>query len=178
VPAAREENASALFAYLRHHNSLQPSVAEALVPFAERLRIFGPGLSAEATAALARRGAQVETAPPPLVSALASVRLFIHLGGLNAAGESIAAGVPQLVLSVDIEKDLIGQAIERAGIGRLIKIHDPAAKVSPEFIADMVQEDALAARAAELGASHRELLRQSDALGKFERECLELMGRS
>jgi UDP:flavonoid glycosyltransferase YjiC (YdhE family) len=178
APAAREENAGTVFAYLRQHSSLQPSVAEALVPFAERLRIFGPGVSAEAIAALARRGAQVETAPPPLASALASVRLFIHLGGLNAACEAIAAGVPQLVLSVDIEKDLIGQAIEQAAIGRLIKIHDPAAKVSPEFIAGMVQDDGLAARAAEVGASHRELLRQSDALGKFERECRELMGRS
>jgi UDP:flavonoid glycosyltransferase YjiC (YdhE family) len=153
-------------------------VAAALVPFAERLRIFGPGLSAEATAVLARHGAQVEAAPPPLVSALASIRLFIHLGGLNAACEAIAAGVPQLVLSVDIEKDLIGQAIERAGIGRLIKIHDPAAKVSPEFIARMVQDNGLAARAVELGGSHRELLRQSDALGKFERDCLQLLGRS
>jgi len=178
APAPREENARTIFTYLRQHSKLQPSVAEALLPFAERLRLFGSGVSGEAAAALARHGAQVEVAPPPLVSALASARLFIHLGGLNAASEAIAAGVPQLVLSVDIEKDLIGQAIEQAGIGRLIKIHDPAARVLPEFIASMAQDDGLAARAAELGASHRELLRQSDALGKFERECLELIGRS
>jgi hypothetical protein len=69
------------------------------------------------------------------------------------------------VLSVDIEKDLNGQAIERAGIGRLVKIHDPAANVSTELIASMLQDDGLAARAAELGATHRALLRQSDPLG-------------
>lgn len=178
APEARERDARTIFAYLRRHGKLRPSVAEALVPFAERLRIFGPGLSAEAAAALARHGAQVEATPPPLVTALAPVRLFIHLGGPNAAAEAVAAGVPQLVLSVDIEKDLNGQAIERAGIGRLVKIHDPAANVSTELIASMLQDDGLAARAAELGATHRALLRQSDPLGKFERDCLELIGRS
>ena len=50
--------------------------------------------------------------------------------------------------------------------------------MASRLVANMAQDEGLAAWAAALGASHRELLRQSDALSKLERDCLELMGRS
>jgi len=175
-PAAREPDARTIFAYLRQQGNLRPAAVEALLPFADRLRVFGSGVTAEQAAELVRRGAQIESAPPPLASALASARLFVHLGGTSAAGEAIAAGVPQLVLSVDIEKDLNGRALEQAGIGRLIKIYDPAAELSSELIESMVQDERMAAQAAELGECHRTLLQQRDPLSRVEYECLNLMG--
>jgi hypothetical protein len=179
IPAVRQPNARTIFAYLRHHSHLRPPAVEALFPFARRLRVFGSGISAAQAAALARSGAQIETSPPPLASALASACLFVHLGGTGAAAEAIAAGVPQLALSVDIEKDLNGQAFERAGIGRLIKIHDPAVKLSySALVESMVQDDSMALRAAVLGEYHRKLLMQGDPLLKFEDRCLKLMGQS
>jgi hypothetical protein len=177
APTAREPDARTIFTYLRHDRHLGKPVVEALLPLADRLRVFGPGISAAQVVELARCGARIETSPPPLAAALAAARLFVHLGGTVAATEAIAAGVPQLVLSVDIEKDLNGQALEQAGIGRLIKIHDPAAKLSSKLVESMAQDDGMALRAAELGDYHRNLLLHSDPLAKFEYDCLRLMGQ-
>lgn len=177
MPTAREPNAHTIFAYLRHHRHLGPFVVEALLPFAKRVRVFGPGISKAQLIDLAQRGAQIDSSPPLLGSVLASTCLFTHLGGTVAACEAIAAGVPQLVLSVDIEKDLNGRAIEQAGIGRLIKIHDPAAELPAELIQLMLDDDRMSARAAGLGSRHRSELLRKDPLGKFERECLKLIGR-
>jgi hypothetical protein len=178
IPTARQPDAESIFAYLRHDRHLGPSVVEVLLPFAKRLRIFAPGLSEGQLAELARRGAKVESSPPPLASVLPSACLLIHLGGTNAACEAIAAGVPQLVLSTDIEKDLNGRAIEQAGIGRLIKIHDPAATLSSDLIQHMMDDDRMAERSAGLGYRHRQQLLENDPLGRFEHECLKLMGRA
>lgn len=177
MPTARQSSADTIFAYLRHHRHLGPAALEALLPFAKRLRIFAPGISEGQLAGLAIRGAKIESSPPPLASVLASTCLLVHLGGANAACEAIAAGVPQLVLSVDIEKELNGRAIEQAGIGRLIKIHDSAAKLSSDLIQSMIDDDRMAVRTAGFGYQHRRQLLQSDPLGRFERECLKLIGR-
>lgn len=177
MPTARQPNADTIFAYLRHDRHLGSSVVETLLPIANRLRIFGPGIPEGQLAELAQRGAKVELSPPPLAAVLASACLLIHLGGTNAACEAIAAGVPQLVLSPDIEKDLNGRAIEQAGIGRLIKIHDPAAKLSSDLIQSMLDDDRMAERSAGLGYPHRRQLLESDTLGRLERECLKLIGQ-
>lgn len=175
VPAARKQDARLIFVYLRGHFNLGPGVVAALTPFAGRLRIFGPGLDAAHAAALARAGARLEKDPPPLAAALSAARLFVHLGGTGAANEAIATGVPQLVLGVDIEKAINGQALEHAGIGRVIRVNDPATKIPAEIVDFMMRDDRIASRAAEVGEGHRALLRRSDPLSRFEHKCLELL---
>ncbi len=174
VPAARQPDARTIFVYLSSNRNVRAEVFDALHPFADRVRLFGPEVGTEQATELSRRGSRIEISPPPLASALADARLFVHLGGNGAAAEALAAGVPQLVLSTDNEKDLNGQALEWAGVGRLLRIHDPATKISPDIIEAMVEDEISAARAAKLGESHRTLLTLNDPVSKFEHECLRL----
>ena len=175
APLARREDAATIFAYLRKDANLRGDVADALRPFASRLHAFGAAISGAQAADLTRRGARIDVSPPPLARALAASRLFVHLGGTTSATEALAAGVPQLVLSVNVEKDLNGEALERAGTGKLMRMYDPGTTLAPDHIEAMLQDEESAARAAALGASHREFLSGRDALGKFEQDCLRLL---
>jgi UDP:flavonoid glycosyltransferase YjiC (YdhE family) len=132
-------------------------------------------LSATQIGQLAKAGATVEASPLRLETALAAARLLVHLGGLGVASAALAAGVPQLVLSVDIEKELYGRALESAGVGRLVRIEDPAATIPPELIEDLVHDDQLAARATVLGERCRRSMVDLDPLTKFASQSLKLL---
>lgn len=174
APRARREDAETILAYLNSRLNARPEVLEALRPLAPRLRVFAPGMSAADRDSLARAGARVETRPMPLAEALAESRLVVHAGGNGVAAQALATGAPQLVLSLDIEKDLTGAALERAGVGTLVKLYDPAAQVSSAAVAAMASDADLAARAADLGRWHRQAFPR-DSLSTFESACLRLV---
>ena len=175
APIARRNDAGAILAYFSTGLDARPEVVAALCPLASRLRVFAPGFSIASRETLGRAGARVEIRPMPLAEALAESRLVIHSGSAGIAAQALAAGVPQLVLSVDIEKELTGGALERAGAGKLVKFHDPTACVSSEMVAALASDAESAARAADLGRSHREALRAHDPLSPFESACRRLL---
>ena len=115
-------------------------------------------------------------AEAPLRDVLASARLVVHSGGSGVAAEALAAGVPQIVLSNQIEQTLNGQALRRAGVGALIETYDPSNRVSPDLIAAFCADETLAARAAEVGRWHREYLKEKDVALECERASLALLG--
>lgn len=176
LPIARRNDAEIILAYFSTELDARPKIVDALRPLASRLRVFAPGLSMASQEALARTGARIETKPILLAEALASSRIVIHVGGNGVAAQALAAGVPQLVLSLDIEKDLTGRALELAGAGKLVKLYDPAARVSSEMVTAFASDAVSAARAADLGLSHRQSLLGHDPLSNFENACLRLMG--
>ena len=73
-PIARQPNAHTIFVYLRQHRHLRPAVVEPLLPFAKRLRVFGPGIAEGQFADLAQRGAKVR-----VLATSARVRIGIRL---------------------------------------------------------------------------------------------------
>ena len=79
----------------------------------------------------------------------------MHLGGHNVASEALAAGVPQLVLSVDIEKHLTGAALEKAGVARWIEGHHPEPQIALDLISQLCSDHSLARRAELVGREHR-----------------------
>lgn len=175
IPQPRRPDAKTIFVYVADNKPLRPDIVAALLPLGARLRVFAPGLSAGQIGALAKAGAAIEDHPLRLEHELATMGLSIHIGGLGVACSALAAGVPQLVLSIDIEKDLYGLALERAGVGRLIKIHDPAATISTALIEDLASDGQLGSRAMAVGEDHRRLLRGFDPLTTFEGQCLKLL---
>jgi hypothetical protein len=174
-PMQRSDQASSVLAYLSSGYEPHPSIFEALTPFATNLRIYAPRLPAAQVEHLRRTGAQIDAEPLPLTDALSSSRLLIHSGGSGVAAEGLAAGVPQLVLSAQVEQDLNGEALQRAGVARLVRTYEPGASISPELIKTLMTDDALAARSAELGKWHRNYLQTTDALLKCERTCRHLL---
>jgi UDP:flavonoid glycosyltransferase YjiC (YdhE family) len=107
---------------------------------------------------------------------MASARLAIHFGGSGLASEALAAGVPQLVLSMQVEQDLTGAALQSAGVGRLVRAYDPASKIPAGTVDELLQDTGMAERAAEAGRQHREWLGGRDVLASFESRSRELLG--
>ena len=175
IPLPREAGSHTIFGYFASGWSPRADLIDALMPFGRRLRVFGPGLSPAQSSMLSNAGVLIETRPLPLSQNLARMSLLIHSGNAGLAAEALAAGVPQLALSVDIEKDLTGQALADAGVGRLIKMHDPSAMISTRMIEELAVDAKLALRASELGASHRDMLQALQPLAKFESDCLKLL---
>ena len=90
--------------------------------------------------------------PQPIAGVLARSRLVVHRGGHGLAAEALAAGVPQLVLADHIEHDLYGEAIERAGVARLVKTYLPGTRLESDAIQSLIDDDAMAARADAIGS--------------------------
>jgi hypothetical protein len=172
-PLARRPDAATIFAYLST-SGLRDDVVAALLPLGAQLRLVGPGLSSAQIAAFREAGASIPPNLPNLGEELASARLAVHLGSGATAASAIAAGVPQLVLSLDVEKDLTGSALERAGLGRWLRIYDPSVRLTTETVVALAEDGALAARAGAVGMLHRRML-AADPLAAFVRECLELL---
>lgn len=174
LPEPRRDDAAEILVYIST-DPRRPGLLQALTPLAARTRIFAPGLPAAERDRLACCGLRIEEKPFRLSEELAAVRLFIHLGSAGVSAETMLAGVPQLVLSVDIEKDLIGDAMQAAGIGRMIKIHDPAMALTPDIVASLLDDDAMAQQAMDVANAHRVLLRDADPFSDFEAACMNLV---
>ena len=176
VPAARSDNADAIFVYLSGGYDPPPNLVEALCPFGARVHVHAPRLSTGQTRDLVHAGAQINTEPAPLRDLLSSSRLVVHTGGSGLASEALLAGVPQLIVSRQIEQTLNGGALERAGVSKLIEAYDQSARISSELIAALCEDAALAAKAAELGLWHRRYLSDKNPERQCELACLTLLG--
>jgi UDP:flavonoid glycosyltransferase YjiC (YdhE family) len=174
-PAMKGARADSIFVYLSSGYALHPSLFAALRPFAARLRIHATGLPLAQVEELRRAGAHIDARPVPLTDILPTTCLIVHNGGPGVAAEALVAGVPQLVLSAQIEQDFNGQALESAGVAKFMRVYEPGADISAELIGAMSRDDALAARAALQAERHRAYLATMDALGACERICLRLL---
>ncbi len=175
APPASNPDAGTIFAYLSRGYRLHQDIPGALLALAPRLRIHAPGLSDAQARELRQAGAAVEVEPIRSAIALASARLVVHYGGSGLAAEALAAGIPQLVLSMQVEQDLNGSALQRAGLGRLIRAYDPVSRIHAAMVHELFEDSILAQRAVEAGQKHREWLGCADVLAKFESKGRELL---
>jgi UDP:flavonoid glycosyltransferase YjiC (YdhE family) len=174
-PVASDPDSGAIFAYLSRGYRLHREIPDALLAHARRLRIHAPELSDDQLSALSKAGAMIEREPVAPAPVLASSSLVIHLGGSSLAAEALMAGVPQLVLSMQVEQWLTGAALQRGGVGRLVAAYDAESRIAPEIDA-MYEDPAFARRANEAGRQHREFFRRADALAVFAHTSRRLLG--
>lgn len=173
IPCAT--HAEQVFVHLSSDGTEWPSLHKALVPVAKRLRVHAPLWPKSELDQLAAAGARIDIKPQPLASTLASSRLVIHHGGSGVAAQALAASVPQLVLSRHIEQDLNGEALERAGVARLIKPHQQGTHLEPGLISSLVADDTMAAQAEAFGTRLRGFMARHNALDHCEAVCMGLL---
>lgn len=177
----RRADADRIIAYLAPGVAIHRDIVGALRPFGSRVHLHAPELSDVQRGDLVAAGAHVHDQPFVLSDMLPHARLVIHLGGSGVASHAIACGVPQLVVVGHVEQELNGAALVRAGLGNMIRGYSTIARISPETITRMLDDDALAQRAIDAGAQHRSFLQDiaqqnKSPLEKFERAALSLMG--
>lgn len=174
-PRARDGDARDVFVYIAHDTEVRADVLAGLWPVARHVRMFAPQLSEEAQRGLDEAGAEVMTGHVLLSEALWRCRLAVHLGGSGIANEAALAGVPQLSLTNHVERYLIGDALERAGIGRLFLAHEATRHLAPDTVANMYHDEALHQHAARTAAYLRSELPKLSAGEKFVMECRRLL---
>ena len=76
-------------------------------------------------------GYELTDQPVNLPTVLPRCRAVVHYGGHGLAAAAIAAGLPQIVVSTDFEKWLIGRKIEAEGAGCLLGMRNLAL---PRFV--------------------------------------------
>jgi UDP:flavonoid glycosyltransferase YjiC (YdhE family) len=181
IPPPRRDDADRIVVYLAPGVAIHRDIVDALRPFAARVHIHAPELSDTQRSHLIASGTGVQDQPFVLSETLPHARLIIHLGGSGVASHALACGVPQLVIAGHIEQELNGAALTRAGLGQIVRGYDRTARISTDMIAGMLDDKALAQRAADAGADHRAVLQDAaqqnkGPLEKFERAALSLMG--
>jgi len=175
MPRASEPGDGSIFAYLSRGYPLHPDLVRALQASAPKLHIHAADLPDADAKTLKQAGATVASEPVVAADALAGASLVIHFGGSGLAAEALAAGVPQLILSMQIEQQLNGAALQRAGVGRVISAYDPGARIPAGTIGDLLQDAVVARRAAEVGREHREWLQGRDVLARLVAESRRLL---
>ena len=177
APLARREGVDKILVYLASGYTIHHGIVGALLPVANRVQIYAPDLSLLRRSQLKLAGARIHRQQIDLAEAVAAAQLVVHFGGSGLASHAIAAGVPQLILSTHIEQELNGMALERAGIGKLVRSHDPLAAIYSGVVSGLLEDTPLAKRAAQSGEIHRSMLCDFDPLAAFEAKSLELLQR-
>jgi hypothetical protein len=164
-----------IFGYFSRGYPLHPDIFPALLSHAAKLAIHAPELPGAQAEVLRAAGASIATEPVAAHRALAAASLVVHFGGSGLASEALAVGVPQLILSMQIEQDLNGRALLHAGLGRLLRAWDAASRFPARLLDGLLQDADLASRATEAGQQYRTALAAADPLAAFERQCRELI---
>lgn len=94
------------------------TVARAGVP----VRVHIPNLPGEAAGSLKASGAIVEPSAIPFHQIADRSAMILSHGGLGLASSAFVAGIPHIVVPLDLEKLAYGRALERTGLGRNFKV--------------------------------------------------------
>lgn len=175
LPEVASAAGTGVFAYLSQGIAVPDHLAESLAGLGPQLTAYAPALRPAQAEMLRAAGATCLQQKLGMQRDLKNFALVVHygVGGTSAVG--LLAGVPQLALSLDIEKDLNGQALEELSVGRLIRIHDPKERVSADLIRHMAGDIALGMRARRTARSLRRAF-DLHAIRPFIADCMRLAG--
>ena len=100
-------------------NGLQESDAfwAGLVSSRLPIRAHVPGATAETRSRIAKMGVKVEAHPLPMAQIVARSRVNVNHGAHGIVCAMLLAGIPQLMLPLDLEKHLHSEAVDREGLG-------------------------------------------------------------
>ena len=138
---------------------------------------FMPGLARQTIERLRSGGVTVLDRPASLALQLRRSRLVVHCGSHGVAAAALLAGVPQVILHLDIEKLLVATALARRGVARRFDYYQAA----PEGVRTAILQaldDARQAAEAERAARELDDYRDRDVASEVAETCLRLAGGS
>ena len=111
-----------------------------------KVRVHLPRVSADAADRMRRLGLIMEPEPLPFDLIAERSRLIMSHGGHGMICSGLAAGLPHVVYHYDLEKQLHGVALARAGYGGHVPLKAIKAEVFAESLKRVYADEALAAR--------------------------------
>lgn len=149
-------------------------LAEALSALPLPCLAFVPGLGASEEKLFAAAG--IVARPAALGADLMTrARLLVHAGGHGLAAGAALAGVPQVVLHYDIEKELTGRALAGRGVARRASFDAASAAAIHEIVAAAALDDDMSAAASDVAEENAAYLKL-DAAERVADHCEALAG--
>jgi hypothetical protein len=170
--ALREEGASDVFCYLWEPEGSDrlEDIAACLAGLPGPTAAYLPGLAEAGKERLRKDGIEVLDRPAWLGRQLARSRLVVHGGGHGVAAAAALAGVPQVILSFDIEKVLTAAALSERGTAyRFDYLHADVDAMRTGIRAAL--EDPVLEMEARRVARENELYRERDVLSEIADIC-------
>lgn len=122
---------------------------QALADLKRPVRVHAPQLTGGDHRWLAQQGLTVEVEPVPFHLIASRSRLLVSHGGVGFVSSGAMAGLPQLVIPLDLQKQLVGEGIARAGAGAMLS-KDAEAGVIGATIAHLAEDASVLARVRDL----------------------------
>lgn len=122
---------------------------QALASQSRPVRVHAPQLTASDHRWLAEQGLIVEVEPVPFDLIADRSRLLVSHGGVGFVSSGVMAGLPQLVIPLDLQKQLAGEGIARAGAGAVLPREAEAAVIG-EAVGRLAEDGAMMARVRDL----------------------------
>ncbi len=176
IPLAEQKAEPAIFCYLTHCSPRVHRLALlGLIRSGIPARVYS--LQADSGDRASIQGTRVEILekPMPLDEILGYASLVVHLGGHQLCMEMIMAGMPQLVLTTDVEKILHARLMSKYGLARYYRID---ARNSPEevtqSITDAVADESIGSKARGYAARLPDNIHEQ-SLDWVERKVLALV---
>lgn len=113
-----------VFVYLQGFAARMPAVMAALPALGLPIRAHIPDLGAGDREALLRAGAILEDAPVPAARLVERSACVLHHGGVGLAALCLAAGLPQVVLSKQLDNRTAGAFVAAEGLGAHARLHE------------------------------------------------------
>ena len=116
-PGMRAASGTEVFVYLHGFAVRLPAVLAALVCLRRPVRAHVPDLDPDDRALLAQSGAILEDDPLPVGRIVARSRCLVHHGGVGLTAAGLSAGLPQVILSRQLDNRIAGEFVARDGLG-------------------------------------------------------------
>jgi rhamnosyltransferase subunit B len=152
-----------IFVYFSETAPRAERIFDALGRLGARVRLHVPNLPAAARERLAAAGVIIEAEPLPVAEIARRSRLVVSHGGLGFVSMTLAAGLPQLVLALDLEKRLNGEQVSRLGVGVVMRWQDATPDGIVAAIERVSADAATRNRAQALGETLAPVLREKSA---------------
>jgi rhamnosyltransferase subunit B len=111
-----------VFCYLSAEHPALGSVLKALSALDGRSQLYVSGIDPKIVARRCSARVAIHTKPAAFDRVLPRVRLFIQHGGLGSSYAGLLAGVPQLVLTQNLEQAINAYGVERLGAGKRVSV--------------------------------------------------------
>jgi UDP:flavonoid glycosyltransferase YjiC (YdhE family) len=131
---------------------------------------FLPGAAEETKVLLQRNGVTMLDQPAELPTQLQRSRLVVHFGGHGIAAAALLAGVPQVILDIDIEKLLIATALARRGVAQRYDYFEVAPETLKAGILASLRDPFLAGEAKRAALEH-DKYRDRDVASQIAATC-------
>ena len=124
APGLRAEAGAEVFVYLQGFAARLPAVMAALLSLGRPMRAHIPDLDPGDRALLVRAGVALEDDPVPAAALVARSACVLHHGGVGLAALCLSAGLPQVVLSKQLDNRTAGAFAAAADLGAHARIDE------------------------------------------------------